>query len=351
MKQITLELNTLMLVDVLSIATACMLGFLFITLRSSNKRANLFLGLFLWSLAFEVIDAFLANINFPENSVYILQTSLITIPWLFLYLKTTLHQRVSYFVVVLFIPFVIANLFHISEELQKYFGYLFHSTLLIYMLFILRHHQKNIVHFYADLAQKTFSWLQTIIYIFLFFNLLWIVEDLVGFQNENLTTYFAYASTILTFLMIYWIGYNGFSQSEMFTTPLVPSEYKVAPTSVAVADTKPQFEDLVATIKEQKIYLDPTLDLRTLSLKVAIKERELSKLIKQHTDHNFYHFINQFRVDQFKHLLTSPKAKQLSILGLAEEAGFASKSTFYTAFKKLTGLTPKQYQNHLKKSE
>lgn len=351
MKQITLDLNILVLVDILSIATACMLGFLFITLKSDNRKANLFLGLFLWSLTFEIIDTFLANTNLLERKFHVIQTSLLTIPLLFLYLKTTLNQKVSYMVVVLFIPFFVTNIFHISEEPQKYFGYLFHSTLLIYMLWILKRHQKNLVHYYANLAQKTFAWLQTIICVFLFFNLLWIIEDVVGFQNESLAQYFAYTSTILTFLMVYWMGYNGFSQSVIFTLPPFSLEEKTTTSTALIADTLPQFENLVATIKKQKIYLDPTLDLRTLSLKVAIKERELSKLIKQHTDHNFYHFINQFRVDQFKHLLTSKKAKQLSILGMAEEAGFASKSTFYTAFKKLTGLTPKQYQNHLKKSE
>ena len=74
-------------------------------------------------------------------------------------------------------------------------------------------------------------------------------------------------------------------------------------------------------------------------------------MINTHTQNNFYHFTNQFRVEEFKKLLLSTKAKQLSLLGLAEEAGFYSKSIFYTVFKDAEGITPKQYQNQLKKSE
>ena len=58
--------------------------------------------------------------------------------------------------------------------------------------------------------------------------------------------------------------------------------------------------------------------------------------------------INNLRVNEFKMLIQSPKANQLSLLGLANEAGFSSKSTFYAAFKKLEGMTPKQYESSLK---
>ena len=74
-------------------------------------------------------------------------------------------------------------------------------------------------------------------------------------------------------------------------------------------------------------------------------------MINEHSKTNFYQFINGFRVSEFKMLMQSPKAQQLSILGLAEEAGFSSKSTFYTAFKAVEGVTPKQYELSLKKSE
>jgi len=70
----------------------------------------------------------------------------------------------------------------------------------------------------------------------------------------------------------------------------------------------------------------------------------LSTIINQEAKTNFYNYINQFRVKEFKRLLQTPKAQQYSILGLAKEAGFNSKSTFYAAFKGIEGMAPKEYQ-------
>lgn len=349
MKQITLDISLPTIVDVLSIATALMLGVLFCTLQSKNRRANLFLALFLWSLAFEIFQAFLAGVNFKNIEIIIIQTSLATIPLLLLYVKATLHQKVTYKSLALFIPFVFFNILEIHEEEVKYFEYLFNISLLIYMLNLLKKHQSKIVEYYSDIENKTLQWIKTIVYIFLFFHAFWIIEDIIGFNNDSIVLYFAYTSSILTFFMIYWIGYNGFTQQEIFTSSVFEIVTNIK--EETTINTKSDFENIVTIIKTQKLYLNSNLNLRFLSENVQIKERELSKLIKEHTQKNFYHFINQFRVDEFKKLVSSPKASQLSLLGLAQEAGFSSKSTFYTAFKNLEGITPKQYQDQLKKSE
>lgn len=349
MEQATFDVSILTLVDILSIATAIMLGFLLITLKSKNKNANIFLGMFLWSLAIEVLESFLESVSFQEIEIQIMQTTFATIPLLLLYVQATLKIKFKVLYLILFLPFVISNLIGFHEELIKYIEYIFNLTLLYIILRKIKEHQNKVTDYYSDIENKTLLWIQTIVYIFLFFHAFWILEDIIGFQSEVITQYFAFSSGILTFFMIYWIAYNGFSQQEIFTTSLFQIEEKK---EVFVdEDTKEEFEQVSGIIEKDKLYLDGNLNLRTLSEKVNIKERELSKLIKTHTNKNFYHFVNQFRVQQFKKLLTSPKAAQLSLLGLAQEAGFSSKSTFYTAFKNVEGVTPKQYQDSLKKSE
>ena len=111
------------------------------------------------------------------------------------------------------------------------------------------------------------------------------------------------------------------------------------------------YKTLCQHIRKKRLFANSKLNLRMLSQSFNLNEKEVSRLINQHSEGNFYQFINQFRVEEFKALLHSEKARQLSVLGLAEEAGFNSKSTFYTAFKTLEGMTPKQYELSLKKSE
>ena len=349
MEQATFDVSILTLVDMLSIATAIMLGFLFITLKSNNKKANVFLGMFLWSLAIEVLESFLESVNFQTIEIQIVQTTLATIPLLLLYVQATLKIKFRILYLILFLPFGISNLLGFHEELIKYVEYVFNLTLLYIILKKIKEHQNKVTDYYSDIENKTLLWIETIVYIFLFFHAFWILEDFIGFQNEVVTRYFSFSSVILTFFMIYWIAYNGFSQQEIFTTSLFQIEEKK---EVFVdEDTKEKFEEVSKIIEKDKLYLEGSLNLRMLSKKVNIKERELSKLIKTHTHKNFYHFVNQFRVKEFKKLVTSPKATQLSLLGLAQEAGFSSKSTFYTVFKNMEGVTPKQYQDSLKESE
>jgi len=70
-----------------------------------------------------------------------------------------------------------------------------------------------------------------------------------------------------------------------------------------------------------------------------VLNRELSQ--------TFYEFVNAYRVDEVRARLADPAAKHLNILALGLEAGFASKSTFNQAFKKLTGQTPSTYRKAL----
>ncbi|MBA6156261.1 helix-turn-helix transcriptional regulator [Tenacibaculum sp. S7007] len=345
MKEVVIELSVLSVLDILSIATAFMLGLLFLTTKSKNNKANIFLGLFLWSLVTEVSQSFIDGQEIDNVNTF--TTASLTLPLLFLYIIKTLNYKFKFIYLVLLIPFIWDVLGFSSEII----GYVFSFLILIYALDILKKHKVKLGDFYSDVENKTFSWVKTIIYIFLFFNVFWVIEDLVGIQNESLIEYFAITSNVLTFFMIYWIGYNGFSQPEMFTSPLSLFNKKEAISVKSVEETKNQFLEITHTVQQQKLFSKTDLNLRSLSTELCIKEKELSKLINQHTKNNFYHFINQFRIEEFKKLLESPKSKQLSLLGLAEEAGFSSKSTFYTAFKNAEGITPKQYQNQLKKSE
>jgi YesN/AraC family two-component response regulator len=74
-----------------------------------------------------------------------------------------------------------------------------------------------------------------------------------------------------------------------------------------------------------------------------VSANNLSQVINEKTGFNFNDYINTFRVEEAKNILTSPEYQKLTIEAIAEKAGFNSKSPFYTAFKKHAGMTPKEF--------
>jgi AraC-like DNA-binding protein len=104
---------------------------------------------------------------------------------------------------------------------------------------------------------------------------------------------------------------------------------------------------LDALMQKEKLYLDSELNLNDLSERMALSVHQLSELINQGHDLNFNDYINQFRVEEFKNLLLQNRFANDTLLAIAFEAGFNSKTTFNTSFKKFTGLTPSQYKRSL----
>ena len=84
-----------------------------------------------------------------------------------------------------------------------------------------------------------------------------------------------------------------------------------------------------------------------LALITELSNSYLSQIINQSQGQNFFDFINAYRVEEVKSLLHHPDYAHYTILGVAQEAGFKSKSTFNSVFKKMTGMTPSDYKKSL----
>ncbi|MBC7910774.1 MAG: AraC family transcriptional regulator, partial [Pyrinomonadaceae bacterium] len=94
----------------------------------------------------------------------------------------------------------------------------------------------------------------------------------------------------------------------------------------------------------EKPFTDTELTLPKLAERMGISAHHLSQIINERLNQNFFDFINAHRIEEAKRRLLDPKKKHLSILGIAEEVGFNSKSTFNAAFKKHTGMTPSEWR-------
>ena len=100
---------------------------------------------------------------------------------------------------------------------------------------------------------------------------------------------------------------------------------------------------LINLMQSERIFLDNELSLPQLAKAMEISTHDLSYLLNKGFDKSFFQFINAYRVAEAKQLMLSDKYNHLNILGIAYSAGFNSKTTFNTAFKKETGVSPVQF--------
>jgi len=100
---------------------------------------------------------------------------------------------------------------------------------------------------------------------------------------------------------------------------------------------------LLNFINEEKPYLDQNLSLRSLADQIDIHPNQLSWLLNESFEKNFNEFVNHYRVEAFKEIAKDPKNSHITLIGLAYDSGFNSKTVFNTYFKRETGLTPKQF--------
>jgi len=94
---------------------------------------------------------------------------------------------------------------------------------------------------------------------------------------------------------------------------------------------------------EDKPFINPKISLSEVAKLLGVNAQQLSQVINEKTRLNFSDFINLYRVNLAKEILNSPEFNKLTIDAIAEKAGFNSKSPFYIAFKKHTGMTPKAF--------
>ena len=101
---------------------------------------------------------------------------------------------------------------------------------------------------------------------------------------------------------------------------------------------------LLSCMETEKPYTKGDLTMQKLADMLAIPANHLSQLINERLEQNFFDFINTYRVREVQQLFADPAKKHYSLLAFAEEVGFNSKSTFNSAFKKHTNMTPSEFR-------
>ena len=117
------------------------------------------------------------------------------------------------------------------------------------------------------------------------------------------------------------------------SNPIVPKK-KYKKSYLKEQDETEYVQRLTEYIQREKPYLQPDLTLRKLAAMIEIHPNHLSQLLNDRIGHNFSEYINSFRLDTFKSKAADTSNHHLTILALAYESGFSSKTVFNTFFKK-----------------
>lgn len=157
---------------------------------------------------------------------------------------------------------------------------------------------------------------------------------------------------IVLLCLIFYLGIYGLRHKIIFFDPepaLEPSvasletESKYQYSNLTEEKAEGHLEQLMHYMNTEKPHLQPKITIGELSQKTNIPVNHLSQIINEKLNQNFFDFINGYRVAEFKSLLAQPNNQNYTLLSLAFEAGFNSKSSFNAIFKKITGQTPSDY--------
>jgi AraC-like DNA-binding protein len=234
---------------------------------------------------------------------------------------------------------------------------------LIRTILILAKHQYSMKQVFSYDEAVNLTWLKRITYGFFSLILLYFIAfGLVSAQLLNIF-WMDYSLIVVNIILFFYIAYSGYKQKLIYTTEdsrhIVAdkkSRKEVIPNTnnsqnknnSSETELDPIITDLKKSMLNNKLYLEPELNIGDLANKIGIHAHQLSKLINSQLNKNFFEFVNEYRVDEFKKLATNPKNKHISIFGLALDAGFNSRATFYRFFKNTTGLTPTEFRNNFK---
>jgi len=112
----------------------------------------------------------------------------------------------------------------------------------------------------------------------------------------------------------------------------------------SVGNEKVYFEQIERLCLEEHVYLDSTLDRDKVASMLGISPSYVSRLVNTMSGDNFSTYINRHRVEAIKRMMADPEFENYSLLAIGLESGFAAKTTFHQAFKKITGVTPSAYR-------
>jgi len=226
---------------------------------------------------------------------------------------------------------------------RNYFNQLYFFQVIIYSVLALWFLYKNKLDNKRHI--KISNWFKTIITVFLLIWFVFLISDfLYGTVSESITTTLSAVGTLLLLILSNLTLIFLISQPQYFYNNL---SIKLSVERTDNLITKKNYDNLCELVMQEGIFKNADLKVGDLASKMGLSSRNISNLISTFNGGNFYDFINIYRINEAKRLL-SLYEDDVTILTILYESGFNSKSVFNTTFKKIVGVTPSVYRkNHM----
>ena len=364
-----------------------LLLFALILKKKNSKTAGKYLAIMLFGLSMNLLFYFAIDVGITARYLFL---ESLYLPWamlscvcfyLYVVFSVPFQEKLTKHNILAFLPFVFFSLGHIiinifvytnKEALnvdfvnllfnaEEYFGIAYCILFGVLSYRKINQIEAKIQQQYSNYNISKLSFHKRLLKIMLLFCVVWILVITYAIVNGYGFSKIFYTLWLFIAFVLQWIAWTGFINDEtllpVFDTkedakiaidePSVSSE-TTTDAIVKIKKTNPLYETLVDLFENEQVYKDPTLSLSSLAEKMNISKSYLSALINQTTNKTFYEFVNQYRVEHLISLFEQDATQNYTILSLAFESGFNSKSTFQAVFKKITGNTPSQYLKQLK---
>ncbi len=338
-----------------------------------------YLGFFIGIYAFYSHELFT---HYKLLSISLISLFMLHGPFLYFYVQTlaSSNQRFTWKQLSHLLPFIIFNLYilvssfqtvaseklnieRLSGEFNPPLVFLFFLILTalsgtIYFILTIRLFRKLDIKIFNNYSYSTDIDLKWLRWLVLLFGIIWTILVSVTMIHHVFKMFSMVFCTDGLFLslsaFVILIGYFGLKQKVIFSNDVIDESRvsskpmtKYAGSRLTESEAKQYAEKLSKYMKSSKPYLNPELTLSQLAGELGISSHFLSQVINEKLELNFFDFINGYRVEEFKERTSNPNYSNFSLLGIALECGFNSKSAFNRIFKQKTGLTPSQFKKTL----
>ena len=302
-------------------------------------------------------------------------------PLIFLYISvSTSEKRLRRVDLLHFVPFLLCagyyaplyfqsranKLNYIESALQNYppTEWLVRSALLLIQavpylvvsVLIVASQPRKVRYLNPAIVKNQLFWLRTLIAMLLLVSAAGIFRLLFNFRVESILLV-----PLCFSVLIYVAGYMalkhpyalaGIDEPLPFNPPLEREEVETSTLPVKKYEksnltserSDEYLKRLLNWMETEKPYISGDLTLQKLAASLSIPASHLSQIINERLEQNFFDFINRYRVQEVQRLFEDPSKKHYSLLAIAEEVGFNSKSTFNSAFKKFANMTPSEFR-------